>query len=225
MTRPILIIEDDPDVTNVVRDTLQHAGFTVRTADCGLRGLTLARESHPDLILLDLGLPDFDGREVLRRIRSTSKVPVIILTAHGDTTRKIELLNAGANDYITKPFHPGELTARVNVQLRDDQLGSIVTLGPLEIHSQARQVFAQGQEVRFTPKEYDLLMLLAQQPGRVFSRSELHSKLWSETHSHTSSSLEVHVASLRAELRQVDGHGMIRTVRGIGYALRGRPVR
>lgn len=224
MTEPqtILIIEDDADISRVVQYELERAGYTVLAAADGVTGLTTARESNPDLVVLDLGLPDLDGAEIARRIRKTSDIPIIILTAMDAVDRKVSLLDAGADDYLTKPFHPEELLARIRVQLRHHQGGETVVLGDLEINAEKRICKYAEREVRLSPREFDLLSFLARQPGRVYTREEIERGVWGEDLPSNSNVVDVHMANIRAKLRDVDGYGVIRTVRGIGYALKGQ---
>ena len=220
MEQRILLIEDNPDITRVVEYELEQAGYRVLTAPDGISGLTSARENVPDLVILDLGLPDLDGAEIARRLRKTSPVPIIILTAMDALDRKVNLLEAGADDYMTKPFHPEELVARVKVQLRHQQHGEVIMIGALEIHPQKRLCHYNGHEVRLSPKEFDLLTFLARQPGRVYSRGEIEREVWNGELPSNSNVVDVHMANMRAKLRDLDGYGIIRTVRGIGYALK-----
>jgi two-component system, OmpR family, alkaline phosphatase synthesis response regulator PhoP len=216
----ILIIEDDQDIQRIVRLELEDAGFKVLVASDGVSGLTLARESSPDLVILDLGLPDLDGAEIARRLRKTSDTPIIVLTAMDAVSTKVNLLESGADDYLTKPFHPEELVARVKVQLRKSRGGEAVVLGQLEITPDKRLVRYAEREVRLSPREFDLLSFLARQPGRVYSREEIERGVWGEDLPANSNVVDVHMANIRAKLRDVDGYGVIRTVRGIGYALK-----
>ncbi len=216
----ILIIEDDPDIQRIVRLELEEAGFKVLVASDGVSGLTMARESTPDLVILDLGLPDLDGAEIARRLRKTSDTPIIVLTAMDAVSTKVNLLEGGADDYLTKPFHPEELVARVKVQLRKSRGGEAVVLGLLEITPDKRLVRYAEREVRLSPREFDLLGFLARQPGRVYSREEIERGVWGEDLPANSNVVDVHMANIRAKLRDVDGYGVIRTVRGIGYALK-----
>ncbi|GGJ38112.1 response regulator transcription factor [Deinococcus roseus] len=220
MEKRILIIEDNLDITNIVTYELERSGYQVLAAPDGVSGLTMAREQNPDLVILDLGLPDFDGAEIARRLRKTSSVPIIILTALDAVDRKVNLLEAGADDYLTKPFHADELIARVRVQLRHQQQGEVIAIGKLEIHPQKRLCQYAGQEVRLSPKEFDLLAFLARQPGRVYSREEIEREVWNGELPSNSNVVDVHMANMRAKLRDLDGYGLIRTVRGIGYALK-----
>jgi two-component system, OmpR family, alkaline phosphatase synthesis response regulator PhoP len=218
----ILAIEDDPDITRVLRYELEEAGFLVHTAPDGVSGLTAAREVMPDLVILDLGLPDFDGAEIARRIRKTSDIPIIILTALDAVGTKVQLLEGGADDYLTKPFEPAELVARVRVQLRKHRGGDAITLGKLEIHMEKRIVRYDQKEIRLSPKEFELLAFLARQPGRVYAREEIERGVWGSNLDDNSNVVDVHMANIRSKLRDVDGYGVIRTVRGIGYALKGQ---
>ncbi|WP_261663084.1 response regulator transcription factor [Deinococcus sp. Marseille-Q6407] len=220
MEQCILVIEDNPDISRVVQYELEQAGFEALTAADGISGLTLAREEHPDLVILDLGLPDLDGAEVTRRLRKNSSMPIIILTAMDALDRKVALLEAGADDYLTKPFYPEELVARVKVQLRHQQHGDVIRVGDMEIHPQKRLCYFKGHEVRLSPREFDLLTFLARQPGRVYSRAEIEREVWSGDLPSNSNVVDVHMANMRSKLRDLDGYGLIRTVRGIGYALK-----
>ncbi|AFZ67041.1 response regulator transcription factor [Deinococcus peraridilitoris] len=220
MPKTILVIEDDPDIRNVVTYTLQDAGYHTLTADNGMSGLITAREQHPDLVLLDLGLPDFDGSEVARRLRSNhDNVPVIVLSAMDSIDRKLNLLDDGANDYLTKPFLPEELLARIKVQLRHRQAPPLQRIGPLAISVDQRQASWNGVEILLSPKEFELLVALARQPGRVYSREELERDVWSNSLQTGSNTVDVHCANLRGKFRAVGANRVVRTVRGLGYAL------
>jgi DNA-binding response OmpR family regulator len=218
----ILVIEDDADILKVVRFELEEAGFSVITAPDGVTGLTTAREENPELVILDLGLPDLDGAEIARRIRKTSDIPIIILTAMDAVSTKVSLLEGGADDYLTKPFEPAELVARVKVQLRRHRGGEVVVLGLLEIHPEKRLVRYNQKEIRLSPKEFELLNFLARQPGRVYNREEIERGVWGSDLDDNSNVVDVHMANIRSKLREADGYGVIRTVRGIGYALKGQ---
>jgi two-component system response regulator QseB len=218
--KQILLIEDDPEIARLLQLELSDAGFGVDWASGGMTGLVRLRENPPDLIILDLGLPDLDGGEVARRIRSGTSVPIIVLTAADAVERKVSLLSGGADDYIVKPFHPAELIARIQVQLRHHDGGETLSLGDLELNQGRRQVQYGGQELRLSPKEFELLSLLATRPGKVFSRLEIEEHLWGHSLEKESNVVDVHVANLRSKLREVGAYGYLRTVRGVGYALR-----
>jgi two-component system, OmpR family, copper resistance phosphate regulon response regulator CusR len=215
----ILLIEDDADIAALLRQELLDHDFAVSVANSVLQGLTQAREQQPDLVLLDLGLPDGDGRDVLTRLRRSSEVPVIVLTARDVVGEKVELLELGADDYVVKPYRIEELLARIAVQLRQDT-SSVLSLGDLEVSPSKRLAMYQGKELRLSPKEFELLTLLMQQPGRVYSRAELMHTVWQDKLPEGSNVVDVHFANLRGKLREVELYGLLRTVRGVGYALR-----
>ncbi len=216
----ILIVEDDVDILRLLRRELEDAGFDVLTYETGMRGLSAVRETEPDLVILDLGLPDLSGQEIARRVRRTGDTPILILTAADEVGTKVEMLNAGADDYLAKPFHVEELLARVNVQLRKRTLGAAQKIGDLTIDPARRQVYWSEEEVRLSPREYELLAYLAGQPGRVYSRNEIETNVWGEDLPPSSNVVDVHIANIRGKLREAGGFGVIRTVRGVGYALK-----
>jgi two-component system copper resistance phosphate regulon response regulator CusR len=214
----LLIIEDDPDIAELLKHDLNDAGYRVSVAGGVMQGLTLTRELTPDLILLDLGLPDGDGRQILKRVRLNNPVPIIVLTARDQVGEKVELLELGADDYLVKPFAPAELLARIAVQFRKE-VTEVLTLKELELFPDRRQVTFKGQELRLSPKEFDLLALLMRQPGRVYSRLDLIKEVWNGQLSVDSNVVDVHFAHIRSKFREVELYGLIRTVRGYGYAL------
>ncbi|ULH17711.1 response regulator transcription factor (plasmid) [Deinococcus sp. KNUC1210] len=215
----ILIVEDDPDIARLLQLDLEGAGYQVSVANSVMMGLIQAREQVPALILLDLGLPDGDGREVLVRLRRSSELPVIVLTARDVVGEKVELLELGADDYVVKPFQIEELLARIAVQLRQ-QADDTVLLGELALHPQQRLLSFRGQELPLSPKEFELVQVMMRQPGKVFSRAELNQDVWAGQLPRESNVIDVHLANLRAKLRDVQAYGLLRTVRGYGYALR-----
>ncbi len=216
----ILIVEDDLDILRLLSRELEDAGFEVLPFDSGMRGLSAVREMEPDLVILDLGLPDLSGQEIARRVRRTNDTPILILTAADEVGTKVEMLNAGADDYLAKPFHFEELLARINVQLRKRTLGSAQQIGDLTIDPVRRQVLWGEEEVRFSPREYELITYLAGQPGRVYSRKEIENNVWGEELPPSSNVVDVHIANIRGKLRDAGGFGVIRTIRGVGYALK-----
>ncbi|GGR36828.1 response regulator transcription factor [Deinococcus ruber] len=216
----ILLIEDDDDIARLLQLDLTDAGYLVSRATSVVTGLTSAREHTPDLLLLDLGLPDGDGRDVLKRLRRSGELPIIVLTAHDAVEEKVELLALGADDYIVKPFALPELLARIAVQLRHDAETTLELRG-LEVRVKQHLVLYQGREVRLSPTEFDILMLLMEQPGRVYSRQELLQKTKTkDTLAADSNVIDVHMANLRSKLRDLGAYNYLRTVRGFGYALR-----
>ncbi|TVR91589.1 MAG: DNA-binding response regulator [Trueperaceae bacterium] len=221
MSKHVLIVEDDVDISRLLRLELEDAGYRVSCFDNGMRGLAAIREDRPDLIILDLGLPDVSGTEIARRVRRTDPTPIIILTAADDVETKVTLLNAGADDYLAKPFHVQELLARVGVQLRKHGGGGATRVGDLTIDAVRRHVAWGEDEVRLSPREFELLQYLAGQPGRVYSRREIEMNVWGGDLPPSSNVVDVHVANIRSKLRDAGGYGVIRTVRGVGYAIKG----
>lgn len=216
----VLIVEDDLDISRLLMLELEEANFRVSHCANGMSGLAAIREESPDLIVLDLGLPDLNGAEIARRVRKTSEIPIIILTAADDVDTKVDLLNAGADDYLAKPFHSSELIARINVQLRHRSSGVTQQIGDLLLDPARRQIFWDNQELRLSPREFDLMVYLCNQPGRVYSRQEIEKNVWGEDLPPSSNVVDVHIANIRSKLRDVGGFGIIRTVRGIGYAIK-----
>lgn len=222
MTRKhVLIVEDDHDINRFLTLELEDAGFQVSSFDTGVRGLSAVREESPDLVVLDLGLPDLSGAEIARRIRHTDDTPIIILTAADDVDTKVEMLNAGADDYLAKPFHSDELIARINVQLRKRNGALVRKVGEMALDATRRQAFWAEEEVRLSPREFDLLLYLCSQPGRVYSRHDIEANVWGEELPPSSNVVDVHIANIRSKLRDAGGYGVIRTVRGVGYAVKG----
>lgn len=218
----VLVIEDDPDIAKLLRLDLAEAGFEVRTAADGVAGMTAIREWKPDLIVLDLGLPGMEGQEIAARVRRTGRTPVIILTARDDLDSKVRLLDLGADDYMVKPFKVAELLARIRVQLRKARGGGgeTLTAGPLRIDLLRRTVRHGDAQISLSPKEFELLAFLARSAGRVFTRPEVETGVWGQDGPGGSNVVDVHVANIRKKLRDAGVFGVIRTVRGVGYALR-----
>lgn len=216
----ILIVEDDLDISRLLCLELEEAGFDVSSYDTGMAGLSAIREQKPDLVVLDLGLPDLDGAEIARRVRSTSELPIIILTAADEVGTKVEMLNAGADDYLAKPFQTEELIARINVQLRRRSSGATRQIGQVTLNPARRQIFWEDCELKLSPREFDLLTFLCNQPGRVYSREEIEKNVWGTDLPPSSNVVDVHIANIRNKMRDAGGYGFIRTVRGIGYAVK-----
>jgi DNA-binding response OmpR family regulator len=217
----VLVVEDDLDICDLLQLELDEAGFKTTIYSTGMRGLAAIRETNPDLVILDLGLPDLSGAEIARRVRQTGDTPIIILTAADDVSTKVEMLNSGADDYLAKPFHSDELIARVRVQLRKHAGQAARKIGDLTLDTGRRLIFWGEDEVRLSPREFDLLVYLCRQPGRVCSRQEIEAAVWGDELPPASNVVDVHIANIRSKLRDVGGFGIIRTVRGIGYAVKG----
>ncbi len=213
-----MLVEDDDTIAGPLAKGLERAGFVVRQERTGGGAL---EAPEPDVVLLDLGLPDLDGYEVCRRLRARSDVPIIVVTARSDEVDRVIGLELGADDYIVKPFGFRELTARIRaVTRRRTPQGegslSVVQVGALTIDRRTRRVMLDGDEVPLTPKEFDLLALLAEDPGAVFTRQRILEEVWDPHWYGPTKTLDVHVASLR---RKLGDSGWIETVRGVGFRL------
>jgi DNA-binding response OmpR family regulator len=220
--RHILLVEDDTTIAEAVAARLRAEGFTVETAADGPSAVERFAARRPDLIVLDVMLPGFDGLEVCRRVQAVYPVPVIMLTARNDETDLLVGLGIGADDYLTKPFSVRELVARIRALLRRvDQdaavarTGTIADLGPLRLDRAARRVHQSGVEVHLTPTEFDLLYAMADRPGAVFTRGELLNQVWGWADAAQTRAVDSQVKALRRKL----GPELIRTVHGVGYAL------
>jgi len=223
MTTKILIVDDELKIIRTVRAYLERAGFAVVTASDGPTALATFRHERPGLVVLDLGLPGTDGLDVTRSLRRESDVPIIMLTARVEEADKLVGLELGADDYLTKPFSPRELVARVRAVLRraggkTEGARATLTVGDLSIDPACRLVQAGEQSVELTPTEFDLLWTLAQSPGRVFTRLELLDKVQGYSYEGYERTIDVHIKNLR---RKLDGALKapcpIRTVYGVGY--------
>lgn len=224
MSRTILIVEDDPDVVRVARAYLEREGYAVLVESDGEAGLQRARAARPDLVVLDWMLPKTSGLDVLRHLRADGNVPVLMLTARTDEAERVLGLELGADDYLTKPISPRELVARVGAVLRRTAatVAADVVLrhGVLDVDVRARTARVAGRDVELTTLEFDLLHAFAAAPGRVFRRDELIERVWGGDHDGNDRVVDVHVSNLRQKLSAAGGGDLIRTVRGVGYALR-----
>jgi len=210
----VLVVEDDPSVAEPLVAGLQRNG--IDTDHVAFAAHVLGAAQDADVVLLDLGLPDGDGLEVLRDLRKVSDVPVIIATARGEETDRIVGLELGADDYVVKPFSVRELAARVRAVARRRRVDAPLESGRIAVDRNRHRVAVDGQEVELTAKEFDLLSVLAEDPGRAVSRQELFSRVWDPVWVGTGKTLDVHVASLRKKLGDP---ALIETVRGVGYRL------
>lgn len=224
----ILVIDDEPSIINLVSAYLKPEGYEVYTAADGNAGLKAARAFKPDLIILDLMLPGIDGIELLTRLRRESDVYVIMLTARTDETDKVIGLSVGADDYVTKPFSPRELTARVKAALRRIKTGtasseerSVLSFKHVRIDAGAHTVTVDDVPVELTSIEFDLLRALAENRGRVLSREQLLEKIWGAEYFGEMRVVDVHLGHVRQKLRN---EALIATVRGVGYRFEDEPL-
>ncbi|MDB6036175.1 MAG: kdpE [Verrucomicrobiales bacterium] len=219
----VLIIDDEPQIRRLLRLTLEANGYRVFESASGNDGLVQTAQRRPDVILLDLGLPDLDGLTVLKRLREWTQVPVIILSVRDREDDKINALDAGADDYVTKPFGTRELIARVRAALRHSQpqrADAIFRSGNLEVDLSARNVRRKGLEVKLTPTEYSLLRLFVTHAGKVLTHRQLLTDIWGPKAAEQSTYLRVHIAHLREKIEDDSSRPqLILTESGVGYRL------
>ncbi len=218
----VLVVDDEPKITRLVGDYLDQAGLRVLEAVRGEDALRLAREENPDLIVLDLGLPDVDGLDVLRRIRAESSVPVVILTARSDETDLVVGLELGADDYVVKPFGPKELVARIRALLRraalTDEDTETLRIGELVIDLPKMKVEREGETVELTSTEFEIVAQLARKPGRVYTRGQLLESLHGVSFESYERAIDAHIKNIRRKLEPDPRKPRyVLTVRGIGY--------
>jgi DNA-binding response OmpR family regulator len=224
----ILVVDDEKQIVEIVKAYLERDGYKVITAYDGKSALESAQKDHPDLIVLDLMLPGISGWDVCRAIRKDSNVPIIMLTAREDTTDKIVGLELGADDYVTKPFDPKELVSRVKAVLRRTESKTVVShqivVGTLSIDAEKRSVHCGGVVIELTSTEFDLLQILAESPGRVYSRMQLLDKIQGETYEGYERTIDSHIKNLRKKIESDPNHPRyILTVHGSGYKLEENP--
>lgn len=219
-----LVIDDEPQIRRLLRVTLEANGYRVFDAATGQDGIVQAAQRRPDVVLLDLGLPDLDGVEVVKRLREWSRVPMLILSVRDREDDKVAALDAGADDYVTKPFNSGELLARLRAALRHAQprgADALFRNGDLEVDLSARVVRRRGAEVKLTPTEYSLLRLLVTHAGKVLTHRQLLTEVWGPKAAGQTHYLRVHFAHLRDKLGDDSAAGgLIQTEPGVGYRLR-----
>jgi two-component system response regulator MtrA len=216
----IMVVDDDQDLAEMLGIVLTGAGFEVDLVNSGDQVMALFKTSAPDLVLLDVMLPGMSGIEVAREIRASSMVPIVMLTAKGDTQDVVLGLEAGADDYMIKPFNPSELVARIKVRLRRVSVTESTTLhiGEVTIDQVAHTIVSRGRTIPLTRLEFDLLVALAKEPGRVFTREALLDEVWGYQNATDTRLVNVHIQRLRAKIEvDVDNPQIIVTVRGVGY--------
>jgi len=221
----ILLVEDDRNITAALTRALTDAGHVVRPVGLAAEALKILAAEQPDLVILDLGLPDIDGTEALRRMRSVSAVPVIVATARRSEADIINLLDAGADDYVTKPFSGGHILARISAVLRRTTTTTtstpvVITVGELVISPRQRKVVLRGEALQLTRREFDVLMYLAERVGEVVSRRELFTEVWNQTHIGEEQTIDVHISWLRRKLGETAASPRyLHTVRGVGVMM------
>jgi two-component system response regulator MprA len=222
MKERILIIEDDEGISKVLRRALVYEGYQVDTALDGESGLNLNRDNHPDLVVLDWMLPGMDGLEVCRRLREIGSVPILMLTAKEALEDRIHGLDAGADDYMVKPFELDELLARVRALLRRTQVerAPVLTFGDLSLDTSTRQATRKTRVIMLTAKEYDLLELFMRHPRQVLTRELIFDRVWGYDFGGESNVLDVYIRYLRQKLETQGENRLIHTVRSVGYVLR-----
>ena len=224
MSRTVLVVDDEPRIGEMARDYLEHAGFHVITANDGRAALDAARRSHPDLIVLDLGLPGLDGLDVTRELRRDGSIPIVMVTARDDELDKLLGLELGADDYLTKPFSPRELVARVKAVLRRTdrpaEASDVIRVGELQLDVPRMRTEVAGKTIDLTPTEFTLLATLARQPGRIFTRSQLLDALHGVAFESYERAIDSHIKNLRRKLEPDPREPrFVLTVYGVGYRL------
>ncbi|MBD2628535.1 response regulator transcription factor [Trichormus variabilis] len=223
MSAHILLVEDEVKLARFVELELSSEGYKVTVANDGMTGLTLARESSPDLAILDWMLPGLSGVEICRRLRATgNSIPVILLTAKDEVSDRVAGLDAGADDYVIKPFSIEELLARIRAHLRRTQETDedILQFEDLSLNRRTRQIYRGKRTIELTAKEFDLLEYLLSHPRQVFTREQILEKVWGYDFMGDSNIIEVYIRYLRLKLEENNEKRLIHTVRGVGYALR-----
>jgi DNA-binding response OmpR family regulator len=220
--KTVLVVDDEARIVDLARDYLEHAGFAVLTAADGRAGLSLARTRSPDLLVLDLGMPELDGLDVIRAIRRDSNLPIVVLSARDDELDKLLGLELGADDYVTKPFSPRELVARVKAVLRRmepaDVSSEMIRAGEVSLDLPRMRVEVEGRLVELTPTEFELLATLARRPGRIFTRSQLLDAVRGVTIESYERAIDSHIKNLRRKIEpDPRSPRFILTVYGVGY--------
>ena len=220
----VLVVDDEKAIQRFLKNALSSAEFSVHVAEGGKEALAAAVAIRPDLIILDLGLPDMDGVEVLRRLREWTQVPIIILSVRDREDEKVTALDSGADDYVTKPFGIGELLARMRVALRKSVQQSpepVYRVDGLEVDLEHRRVFVQGNEVQLTPTEYDLLRLLVNHAGKVLTHNQILRQMWGPAYMEQPHLLRVNISNLRRKIEpEPNRPRYILTELGVGYRLK-----
>jgi two-component system response regulator ResD len=223
MTAKVLVVDDDANIVKLIKLYLEKEDYTVCTASNGIEALDVFKRENPSIIILDIMMPEMDGNQVCRQIRKTSEVPIIMLTAKGETFDKVLSLELGADDYMVKPFEPKELIARVKAILRridsnkNDEKDECISFDKLEVNLSNYELTIDGKILEIPPKELELLYFLASNPNRVFTREQLLEEVWGFDYFGDSRTVDVHIKRLREKLEGVDANWQLKTVWGVGY--------
>ncbi|MFS0783666.1 response regulator transcription factor [Bacillus sp. 1P06AnD] len=223
--KQILVVDDDDEIVHLISIYLKNEGFIIHTASNGKEALEIMEIEPIDLVILDLMMPVMDGMEMCRVLRETSLVPILMLTAKSEDMDKITGLMSGADDYLTKPFNPLEVVARVKTLLRrayqysENANKSHISIDNLEIDQKEHKVTAAGKEITLTAKEFSILSILASNPGRVYSSEELYKLVWKESYINANNTIMVHISNLREKLEKELGYKVIKTIWGVGYKI------
>jgi two-component system response regulator MprA len=223
MKERILVVEDDRRIRDMLKRGLIFEDYDVEVAENGEEALRIARDKMPDAVILDLMLPGIDGLEVCRRLRQVSNVPIVMLTARDAVADRVTGLDAGADDYIVKPFAFDELLARLRALFRrnrQENQGDVLSYGDLTLNVRTRQCFRAGNEIQLTAREFDLLELFMRHPNQVLTREVIYDHIWNYDFGGESNIIEVYIRYLRSKLEVGERSRLIQTVRGVGYALR-----
>ncbi|MBB3044874.1 response regulator [Nocardioides sp. LMS-CY] len=220
----VLIVEDDARIRPLLMRSLDERGYAVSSAATGMQGLAMAVDDRPDLVILDLGLPDVDGTQVLRMLRAVSDVPVIVASARDDDPSLVGCLDAGADDYVVKPFTTDQLEARIRAVMRrvtgTSSVRRSIVVGGLEIDPAARRASVEGEALDLSPREFDLLRHLAERPGEVVTKRELLTEVWNQPWGGSDKTVDVHLSWLRRKLGESAAEPRyLHTVRGVGVRL------
>lgn len=224
MQTKILVVEDDPQIRKFLAITLTSHDYSVITAESGNEAIRLATSVRPELVLLDLGLPDIDGTEIIKSLRQWSKIPILVLSVRNREEEKIKAFDLGANDYVTKPFSTGELLARIRASLRDAIIAEVedttINIGNLTIDLLKRVVTLRGEKIKLSPKEFNLLKILAINEGRLLTHKYLMQQVWGEAYSDDNQYLRIYIAQLRQKLEKDPARDQfIINEPGIGYRI------
>lgn len=223
MATKVLVVDDDENIVKLIKLYLEKEDYKVCTANNGVEALKVFKNEKPDIIILDIMMPEMDGNQVCREIRKTSEVPIIMLTAKGETFDKVLSLELGADDYMVKPFEPKELIARIKAILRrsdnknKSSNGECITFDKLEVNLSNYELKIDGKILEIPPKELELLYFLASNPNRVFTREQLLEEVWGFDYLGDSRTVDVHIKRLREKLEGVEANWQLKTVWGVGY--------